>query len=124
MTARVAEGGGPCEARACLYSVVKQGQQFLLYRNGRLLGAAAHCNVGGLSNELRIGMWFGEGQEWKGDVGEIILCEGGLDTPQRERVEGYLSEKWGVFFAQQVMMKETTWSATLLSSRDARIFSA
>lgn len=109
----------PADSRACVYTVTKRGQEFSLYRNGTLMGVTAHSNVGGMSNELRIGMWFGEGQEWQGDIGEIILCEGALDAGDRNRVEGYLSEKWAVFFAHRVLAREATWPATMLASRKA-----
>ncbi|MFA6241068.1 MAG: LamG-like jellyroll fold domain-containing protein, partial [Candidatus Hydrogenedentales bacterium] len=109
----------PANSTMCIYSVTKQGQQFSLYRNGMLMGTASYGDVGGLSNDLRIGMWFGDGQEWKGDIGEIILCDGAMSAPDRERIEQVLSEKWGVYFAQRLMIKESTWPATMLSSRKA-----
>jgi formylglycine-generating enzyme required for sulfatase activity len=109
----------PANSRLCIYSVAKQGPKFALYRNGSLLGEAEHANVGGLTSELRVGLWFGGDQGWKGEIGEIILCEGAIDAPGRDKVEQYLSEKWGIFFAQHILMKETTWSATMLASRKA-----
>lgn len=115
----VTTGVYPAASGVCVYAVVKQGQAFSLYRNGVLLGTAAYGHVGGLSNELRIGMWFGDGQEWRGGIAEIILCEGAAATVDRERIEGYLSRKWGVFCAQRVVVKESTWPATLVASRSA-----
>ncbi len=107
----------PANSTMCIYCVTKQGQQFSLYRNGRLMGTATYGDVGGLSNDFRIGMWFGDGQEWKGDIGEIILYDGAMNAPDRERMEQVLSEKWGVYFAHRLMIKESTWPATMLSSR-------
>ncbi len=109
----------PANSRLCLYAVVKQGPKFALFRNGTLIGEAEHANVGGLSNELRIGLWFGAEQGWKGEIGEVILCEGAADGPTRDRVEGYLCEKWGVFLAQHVLVTEATWPESMLASRRA-----
>jgi formylglycine-generating enzyme required for sulfatase activity len=109
----------PANARACAYTVVKQGPHFSLYRNGALMGEKENANVGGLSNELRIGLWLGADQGWKGTVAEVILCEGALDTPGRDHVESSLSDKWDIFFAQRVLVKKATWPETMLASRTA-----
>lgn len=109
----------PANSRLCVYTVVKQGPKFGLYRNGTLVGETEHANVGGPSNELRIGLWFGAGQGWQGDIGEIALFEGALNTPDRARLEEYLSVKWRVFFARQVMVKAEAWPETMLASRKA-----
>ena len=103
--------------RAAVYAVIKQGQGFSLYRNGALLGTAERADVGGPDNELRIGMWFGDGQEWNGDTGEIILCGQALGNEERERIESYLSEKWSVLFAQRVIVRKDRWTETLLATR-------
>lgn len=109
----------PANSRACVYTVVKQGQQFSLYRNNMLLGSAAGADVGGMTNELRIGMWFGEGQEWNGDIAEIILCDKALDIDERGRIETYLAEKWAILFAGNVVVKKDTWAETMLATREA-----
>lgn len=109
----------PATSRAAVYAVVKQGQHFSLYRNGVLLGTAERADVGGLANELRIGMWFGDGQEWNGDIGEIILCDTAFGNDERERVETYLSGKWSVLFAQKILVRQDTWAGTLLATRAA-----
>ena len=107
----------PANSTLCIYTVVKQGTEFSLYRNGLPMGKAERANVGGLSNELRIGLWFGGDQGWKGDIAEIVLCAGGMNAPDRERMQAYLCEKWGVFLAHHVTVKEATWPATMLASR-------
>lgn len=107
----------PANSRACVYAVVKQGTQFSLYRNGTSVGNATHPNVGGLDNELRIGMWFGDGQEWDGDIAEIILCDGAMRDADRTKIESYLSDKWAVPFADKIYAKGDTWVTTMLACR-------
>lgn len=104
--------------KLCVYSVAKQGETFSLYRNGSLMGTATHPDIGGMSNELRIGMWFGEGQEWQGNIAEVVLFDG-ADEAARARVEACLSEKWAVLFPPQALRKEATWPATMIRSRAA-----
>ena len=99
----------PANGKTCIYTAVKQGQHFALYRNGALMGEADHANVGGLSNELRIGLWCGAEQGWKGGIGGIILYDGAMGTVERDSLETHLAGRWGVFFPQQVMVKRPTW---------------
>ena len=37
-----------------------------------------------------------DGQNWNGDIGEIIVYNGVLSTSERQTVEGYLAWKWGL----------------------------
>ena len=109
----------PANSRAYIYRVVKQGERFTLYRNGSRIGEAARPNVGGMTNELRVGMWYGDGQEWDGDVAEVVVCEGAVPREGGERIETYLADKWGIFFVRNVYLKKPTWVDTMLASRQA-----
>jgi formylglycine-generating enzyme required for sulfatase activity len=109
----------PANSLLCVYAVERKGKEMRFYKNGAFLGAAEQANVGGISNELRIGMWFGDEQTWRGEVGEIILREGAMADPERESVEGWLCDKWKVFQAGRVMKKEADWPTSMLSSRAA-----
>ncbi|HQN00124.1 MAG TPA: hypothetical protein PLL36_03565, partial [Candidatus Hydrogenedentes bacterium] len=109
----------PATSRACVYTVVKQGEQFSLYRNNKLLGTATWPDVGGMANELRIGMWFADGQEWNGDIAEILLYDRALDDEERNRMETGLAEKWAVPFAGNMVVRESTWAETLTNTRKA-----
>jgi len=109
----------PANSTAAVYGVVKQGHTFSLYRNGALMGTAARAEVGDATNDLRIGMWFGEGQEWQGDIAEVIIYDSALTPCDRERIESHLSQKWGVFTASNVLMREQAWPGTMLASRKA-----
>ena len=109
----------PANSRGYVYTVVKRGKVFVLYRNGSRIGTVEHANVGGTTNELRIGTWLGDGQQWDGDIGEIIVCERALGVEDRERIEAYLSTKWAIPFLSSVYVRKPTWEGTMLASRKA-----
>ncbi len=109
----------PATSRACVYSIVKQGEQFSLYRNNKPLGTATQPDVGGMTNELRIGMWFADGQEWNGDIAEILLYDRAMDDGEREWMETRLAEKWAVPFTKNMVIRKSTWAETLPATRNA-----
>jgi formylglycine-generating enzyme required for sulfatase activity len=116
-------GGGvhsnlrPANGRAWLYTVVKQDDQFSFYRNGTLVGSETRPNVGGPSNELRVGMWYGDGQQWDGDLAELVIFGGAFAEKARTQAEARLAEKWGVFFVPTIYGKKATWTETMLAAR-------
>ncbi len=109
----------PGNSGAYIYSVVKYGSRFVLHRNGVEAGTTSMANVGDSTNELRIGRWFSQGQEWDGDVAEIILYGRALEADQRVAVEKYLARKWEVLSIAGLYSRETTWARTMLASRKA-----
>ena len=109
----------PGGAGAWLYSVARDAPQCALYRNGRLAGTAAVPDVGGKTNELRIGRWYGAGQEWDGDIAELLVYGRALGDSERKAVEAYLSAKWGVPLIPELYVRKETWAETMLASRAA-----
>jgi len=102
-----------------IYSVTKRGVGFELRRNGVGTGTASMANVGGRSNELRVGRWCGAAQGWDGKIAEIIIYDRTLSAAERQAVESYLSVKWGIVLTRQVYSKRATWRETMLASRAA-----
>ena len=33
---------------------------------------------------------------WRGQLGEVLVYNGVLTTPERQEIEGYLAHKWGL----------------------------
>ena len=102
-----------------IYSAVKRDTDLTLHRNGIRAGSAPVTNIGDRTNMLRIGRWFGEGQEWDGDVAEILLYARSLDNGERERVLSYLSAKWSVSIPPNLIVRRPGWAETMLASRGA-----
>jgi len=90
-----------------------------LFRNGRRAGSATRKDVGGKTNELRIGRWYGAGQEWAGHVAEVIIYDHALDDAERDAVESYLGAKWRIPKLPQLYSKKDGWPATMLAARAA-----
>jgi len=109
----------PGSSAAHVYSVVKTGSRFVLHRNGVEVGVATMANVGDTTNELRIGRWYGQGQEWDGDIAEVIVYDRALRDDELGAVRERLSAKWGVLSADGLYRKEGTWAETMLASRKA-----
>ncbi|MDQ1255662.1 MAG: hypothetical protein QG656_254, partial [Candidatus Hydrogenedentes bacterium] len=59
------------EAGPQIYAISKREDGFELLRNGRTTGSFIQDNVGGRTNTLCIGRWYGAGQGWRGGIGEV-----------------------------------------------------
>ena len=103
-----------------VYGVVKRGPNFALHRNGTVTGRAVKSQVGDRTNELRIGRWFGEGQEWQGEIAEIVIYDRALSDDERRSVESRLATKWGVTLWPDLYEKKRTWIESLIAAREAR----
>lgn len=67
----------------------------LLHRNGTLIDTAlSNINIGGLTNELRIGRWFTATQGWDGFIMEIQVRTELFDAAKRASVTAGLAAKW------------------------------
>ncbi len=109
----------PADSCLHVYTAVKRGTALTLYRDGLSMGTTTTSKMGGMTNQFRIGRWFGESQGWKGNVGEILLFERALAGGERGEVESYLSDKWSVPIVSSVHVKKDTWAETMLASRAA-----
>lgn len=69
---------------------------------GRIDGAAATPASGSYAlaitgDNIAIGIIYGYGQPWDGDVGEVIVYGAKLTAEQITNVETYLNNKWNIF---------------------------
>lgn len=101
-----------------VYSVVKRAATFHFFINGTKAGSFQAENVGGPTNQLRIGQWFVTEQGWDGNVAEIIVYGRNLGAPEREDVEAYLSDKWHIPFVRDLYKKKSTWVETMSALRE------
>lgn len=106
------------DSSAHLYTVVKQGHSFHLFRDGALAGSAERGDVGGLDNELRVGRWFGDGQGWIGGIAEVRLYDGAMGEDARTAIENELISKWEIVPPPDTYRRQATWAATMAEARD------
>jgi len=65
------------------YVVVKSGNEYSVYIDGVLQGRATNStNIGGTTNEFRIGMWSGSGQIWNGLIDEVRIYNRALSAEE------------------------------------------
>lgn len=88
--------------RPCIYTLIKTPTGVIVKLNGGVVGSNNMTSIGGFNNRLAVGIWccptvnpqgvsFTTGQ-LVGSIHEIVLQK----TVDAEKVEGYLSHKWGV----------------------------
>ncbi|MFO0003142.1 MAG: hypothetical protein ACK559_18630, partial [bacterium] len=71
------------------------GATFALYKNGISLGTGVTQRA--LASTFYISSRSGSAYYLVGDVYEVISYNVALTTAQRQQVEAYLNQKWGVF---------------------------
>ena len=69
------------------------GSTQIMYVNGN---AGTSANTTGSFGYTTYSVGQGSSSYWKGFIGEIILYSGALSTSNRQTVEGYLAQKWGL----------------------------
>jgi hypothetical protein len=69
-----------------------------IFAEENLLGtsSAASGNITTLTNSVNLGAAFGAGAWFKGSVGEIIVYNRALSSPEAVRVQRYLSANWRI----------------------------
>jgi hypothetical protein len=86
-----------------ILSFVYDGTNMLIYINGNLssttAGSFAIQNDTSSTNFL-LGQWFGNGTNYNSNgnfqLGELVYFNSSLTATQRQQVEGYLAQKWGL----------------------------
>lgn len=65
-----------------------------IWNNGTLIGSDTNStNIISVSN-MQFGRFFNT--YWRGQLGEVLVYNGVLTTPERQEIEGYLAAKWGL----------------------------
>ncbi len=101
-----------------LYTVVKRGQTFHMFQDGQPLGSAEMDNVGGATNEFRIGRWFGAGQGWLGCIAEVQVYNNAFDDEARAALEKTLVSKWEIAPPPDIYHKQASWAETMADARE------
>jgi hypothetical protein len=79
-----------------IIAVISSGNQ-QIFKNGSLQSSDTENLSGATSDPLTIGRFpAGLSEYYQGDLGEMIVYSGVLNTTQRQQVEGYLAWKWGM----------------------------
>ena len=80
-----------------IYSGTNNNGTDLTYPNGSLTADSVAITFGsGTSLPIVVGGDNTDGECWQGYIYEVILYTRVLSTQERQKVEGYLSEKWGL----------------------------
>ena len=75
------------------------GTNVIMYLNGNTMGSVNNPQTSAFAyTTYAIGSrnTASASYSWNGLIGEIILFNSALTTPQRQQVEGYLAWKWGL----------------------------
>ena len=97
-------GFNDINANTPAYTLTGNGLQIItIYVSGSTLipytnGTAQTTKVGttGTTSVLDIGAYQNSSQNWNGYIGDIIIYSNALSTTQRQNIEGYLAQKWGL----------------------------
>ena len=97
-------GFNDINANTPAYTLTGNGLQIItIYVSGSTLipytnGTAQTTKVGttGTTSVLDIGAYQNSSQNWNGYIGDIIIYSNALSTTQRQSIEGYLAQKWGL----------------------------
>ena len=82
-----------------IFSLVRSGSSMTMYMNGTSVASnlSASSTVTSTSQNLNIGVGLFSRAEWfRSALSEFIIYKTGTDTNQRQAVEGYLAQKWGL----------------------------
>jgi len=84
---------------AMLTGIIVSGSTLTPYMNGTAMSTKTGTVIAltgiSIGDAYAPGQTF-SGQNWNGNIGEILLFNRALTTSQRQQVEGYLSWKWGL----------------------------
>ena len=93
-------GGAAGETPLGIYSDTQNSTSAVLYVNGSILATNTLSYTPGLATGFRIGKRSdnlgGSAYNLYGNICEIIVFNSLLTTDQRQKVEGYLANKWGL----------------------------
>jgi hypothetical protein len=83
-------------ASLCLMELTNSGTStgLLPYVNGTVLTAKNGTTVS--FTTLQIGSSVGSNQFWNGFIAEVLIYNSVLSTTNRQVIEGYLAQKWGI----------------------------
>ena len=80
-----------------MYSGTNNNGTDLLYPNGSLTSDSAGANFGSGTNlPIIVGGNNEDFENWQGYIYEVVFFNSVLTTAQRQQVEGYLAQKWGL----------------------------
>ena len=79
-----------------IYYMRKSGWNVDGFLNGENVGGGVHTKMGGTTNDVRIGVWLGAEQHWRGEIQEVLILPYVLNENDRQLVEGYLANKWKI----------------------------
>ena len=80
---------------------IAEPTQYSAFFNGSLVGSAANGTAGSLTYGMVVGSRYesntiSTGKYFRGNVGEVLVFSRTLTTAERQQVERYLGQKWGI----------------------------
>ena len=80
-----------------LIELTRSGSDYTLYKNGISVGTSNNASSLNIGSTIFISSRSGNSYYFDGDMAEIIIYNSAITTAQRQQVEAYLNQKWGVF---------------------------
>jgi len=77
-----------------LMGMIVSGAVLTPYFNGIALDTKYGATVSAIG--MTIGAFVTNGQVWNGNVAEVIMIDGAVSDIQRQQIEGYLANRWGL----------------------------
>jgi hypothetical protein len=68
-----------------------------LYQNGTQVGTAPLAGVRSVQSGLSVGTLYGQGNNWQGDIAEILVYDHQLSPAALQTVGVYLADKYGLY---------------------------
>lgn len=89
-----------------ILEIVFDGTNMIMYRNGIQLSSSSASGTGAIQNQtsasnFTLGAWISSGVfvnsgQTNFQLGEMMFFTSNLSTSQRQQIEGYLLQKWGI----------------------------
>ena len=80
-----------------LIELTRSGSDYTLYKNGISVGTSNNASSLNIGSTIFISSRSGNSYYFDGDMAEIIIYNSAITTAQRQQVEAYLNQKWGIF---------------------------
>jgi len=80
-----------------LIELTRSGSDYTLYKNGISVGTSNNASSLNIGSTIFISSRSGNSYYFDGDMAEMLIYNSALTLAQRQQVEAYLNQKWGVF---------------------------
>jgi len=80
-----------------LIELTRSGSDYTIYKNGISVATSNNASNLNIGSTIYISSRSGNSYYFDGDMAEMIIYNSAITTAQRQQVEQYLNQKWGIF---------------------------